>query len=268
MNHLSTAQLATYLGVTKRTIQRRSNREKWPFIVDKGLGGTRHLYAFETLPASIKNRVIAQIITKHRQYGAGYLNHKSTYDNHTKGASTDVLNSFIVANTTGGDGWLAQHIFAEQFPHPLDASEHEKEYMKIGVLELAYLYVANFTLGKIRGFDEFCKLYNSRQIALKAAIYQVISRVSRITLLRWEKQLQQSGKQHLINDASDKQITTFDKDLIQIAQELLMTTPNLTAKSLKQYFVIIFPERRTPDEERISAWLKQQKQVIENETRK
>ena len=67
MNRLSTTQLSTYLGVTKRTIQRRSNREGWPFIIATGLGGTRRLYAFETLPAKVRNRVIAQIIAKHKQ---------------------------------------------------------------------------------------------------------------------------------------------------------------------------------------------------------
>lgn len=256
MNHLSTAQLSTYLQVTKRTIQRRSTREGWPHITTKGLGGTRRLYVFATLPISIKNRVVAQIIAKHERYGLEY-----SADKPTQRVLNIADNTFIVAKTTQNQDWLTQHIFAEQCPHPLDIIEHNKDYIKIGLLELAHLYVLTFSYRKIKGYDKFCQLYNSRQLVLKADIYQVIVKVSRITLLRWEKQLKQMGKQTRLLDIKNEHKAMVERDLIEIAQELLMASPNLSAKRLKQYFLTIFPERETPSQAQLRSWLKLQKSL-------
>ena len=55
MNHLSTAQLATYLQVTKRTIQRRAIRESWSYITQTSLGGKRRMYEFASLPDFLRS---------------------------------------------------------------------------------------------------------------------------------------------------------------------------------------------------------------------
>lgn len=256
MKYLSTAQLSTYLQVTKRTIQRRAVRGNWSYMIKKDLGGTRRLYEFATLPTKVKNRVIAEIIAKHERIGLEY-----STDEPTQRVLNIDNNPFIVAKKTEDQDWLTQHIFAEQSPHPLDTVEQQKEYIKIGLLQLAYLYVLSFYFRKIKGFDEFCHLYNSRQLALKSAVYQVVGKVSRITLLRWEKQLKPMGEPSGSLNANSKQATMIDKDLIEIAQELFIISSNLTAKRLKQYFLTIFSDRHIPSEAQLSSWLKLQQSL-------
>lgn len=258
MNHLSTAQLATYLKVTKRTIQRRAIRESWPYIIQASLGGKRRMYEFASLSADVKLRVMGQIIAKHEQQGANYSPAEPV-------EQSAILpnNPFIAPVQHNGQGWLSQHIFAEQFPHPLDVVELNKEYIKTGLLVLVQLYIMSFGLGKIKSFDEFCHLYNNRELALKQEVFGVVNKVSRITLLRWEKQFQQHGEQSLLVAIENEPQYWLDRDLAIMAQELLMSTPKLTAKRLRQYFLTVFPDRTIPSERKLSAWLTQQKSQVQ-----
>lgn len=258
MNHLSTAQLATYLQVTKRTIQRRAIRESWSYITQTSLGGKRRMYEFASLSADVKLRVVGQIITKHEQQGANY-----SLAEPVEQSTILPNNPFIVAAQHNGQGWLSQHIFAAQFPNPLDVVELNKEYIKTGLLVLARLYIMSFGFGKIKGFDAFCKFYNNRELALKQEVFGVVNKVSRITLLRWEKQCQQHGEQSLLVAIENEPQYCIDRDLSIMAQELLMSIPKLTAKRLRLYFLTIFPDRTIPSERKLSAWLAQQKSQVQ-----
>ena len=252
MNKLSTAQLSQYLSVTKRTIQRRSNREGWPYEQKTGLGGTRRLYEFSGLPVDVRQKVIAYIIAKHEQQGLDYVpdQPKEPHD-----ASVFELGDtpFIVYDNFRPDNWVSQHSFA----HGLDVTELDKEYVKVGLLVLARLYILSFSLGKIKGFDQFCQLYNDRKLGLNSEIYLVVNRISRITLLRWEKQQQAQGDVHQVMNVGDQDEVLFDRDLRRMAQEVLMVSPKITAKRLRQHFLTIFTDRKIPSERRLSLWLKQ-----------
>ena len=252
MNSLSVTQLAEYLQVTKRSVQRRAKREQWPFKACTGLGGTRRMYTFVSLPNDVKQRVISRMIAKHEQQGFEY-NPNTSNKKHT------LLDSpFIVATKIDASEWYSQHIFACGGGDALDTAELNKAYLKVGLLVLAQLYVSRFAVGKIKGFDAFCQLYNSRQLTLHKAIYTKVNHFSRITLLRWEKQLKESDtERQLSGNANFK--NALDSDLHNIAQELLMTSPQLSANRLRQYFLTIFPDRKISSNQSLSLWLKQQK---------
>ena len=255
MNSLSVTQLAEYLQVTKRSVQRRAKREHWPFKGCTGLGGTRRMYTFASLPDDVKQRVISRMIAKHEQQGFEY-NANTPNKKHAR-----LDSPFIVTTKVDGGYWYSQHIFAsceDDGVDKLDAIELNKAYIKVGLLVLAQLYVTSFAVGKIKGFDAFCQLYNTRQLILHKAIYTKVSHISRITLLRWEKQLKESGAEGLLTGCFDDK-NALDSDLHNIAQELLMTSPQLSANRLRQYFLTIFPDRKIPSNQSLSLWLKQQK---------
>lgn len=65
MNGLNANQLSQYLGITKRSVQRRANREKWPFKEQKGLGGITRMYSFDSLPGTVKPKIAASIVSNH-----------------------------------------------------------------------------------------------------------------------------------------------------------------------------------------------------------
>lgn len=257
MNSLSVTQLAEYLQVTKRSVQRRAKREQWLYKERTGLGGTRRMYTFVNLPSDIKQRVISRMIAKHEQQGFEY-NPNTSNKKHT------LLDSPFIVTTVDAKHWYSQHIFASHesihkgdSADKLDTTELNKAYIKVGLLVLAQLYVTSFAVGKIKGFDAFCQLYNTRQLALHKAIYTKLSHISRITLLRWEKQLKTHGAQAQLMDGFDDK-NALDSDLHNIAQELLMTSPQLSANRLRQYFLTIFPDRKIPSNQYLSQWLKQQ----------
>lgn len=259
MNKLSTSQLSQYLSVTKRTIQRRANREDWQYEQKLGLGGTRRLYEFSGLPVDVRQKIVANVIAKHEQAGLNYAPDQPKQPNHA--SVCELANTpFIVFDKARSGNWLSQHSFA----HGLDVTELDKEYVKVGLLVLAKLYVLSFSVGKIKGFDQFCQLYNQRELALNSAIYPVVNRISRITLLRWEKQQLQQGNTHQLMNVDEHGEVMFDRDLRLMAQEILMVSPKITARRLRQHFLTIFSDRKIPSERRLSLWLKQQNEHIVN----
>lgn len=259
MNKLSTSQLSQYLAVTKRTIQRRAIREGWVYEEQVGLGGVRKMYHFPSLPVDVRQKVVAHIIAKHEQQGLNYVPEQPKKPH---SASVFDLNDtpFIVFDKASPGDWLSQHSFA----HPLDVIELDKEYVKVGILVMARLYLLSFSLGKIKGFDQFCQLYNQRKLAIDPAIYAIVANVSRITLLRWEKQQQLNGTVHHIMTVGDDDEVLFDRDLRKMAEEVLMVSPNISAKRLRQHFLTIFTDRKIPAERRLSLWLKQQQERKSN----
>ena len=256
MNKLSTSQLATYMKVTKRTIQRRSIRENWPFEEQEGLGGIRKMYIFSGLPISVRQVVTSRIITKHKQQGLNYEANKPK-EPHMASALNLSDSPFIVLNQAEQGDWISQHSFA----HELDITECDKEYIRVGIMVLVRLYILSFSLGKIKGLDEFCRLYNERKLALNETVYNFVGRVSRITLLRWEKQQHLNGTTHdiLISNSADRIL--FDYDIQQIAKEILVISPDTSAKQFRQYFMTIFPQRKIPSVRRLSMWIKRQKEL-------
>ena len=255
MNKLSTTQLSQYLSVTKRTIQRRAIRERWVYDQQAGLGGMRKMYKFSSLPVDVRQKVVAHIIAKHEQQGLDYVPDQIKQP-HAASVFDLADTPFIVFDKASPGDWVSQHSFA----HELDITELDKEYVKVGILVLARLYILSFALGKIKGFDQFCQLYNQRKLALDRAVYSLVSRVSRITLLRWEKQQQANGTVHHIMTVGDDDEVLFDRDLRRMAEEVLMVSPKITAKRLRQHFLTIFNDRKIPSERRLSLWLKQQTQ--------
>ncbi|MFX8262528.1 hypothetical protein ABTL46_21985, partial [Acinetobacter baumannii] len=51
-------QLAAALGVTKRALELRAQRERWPFAEEPVRGGRRRLYPLESLPADVTAAIV------------------------------------------------------------------------------------------------------------------------------------------------------------------------------------------------------------------
>lgn len=247
MKTLTTAQLAEYLQVTKRTVQRRSVRESWSYRTEIGLGGERKLYIFECLPPAVKHLVVANIVAKHEQVGL-------SMSRNSKQSPLDSLfdlkdNHFIVLEKYDPAHWITQHIFA----HELDASQLNKAYIRQGLLVLAKLYVLCHKVHKIAGFDQFCQLYNTHALALHADVYKMINQVSRISLLRWEKQLT-TGELTMIKNEQ-----LLDETMIEMIEEVLLISPNISARQLRQHFVTLFNDRKPPSELIFAQYIEQYK---------
>lgn len=244
MKKLSIRELAQYLSVTKRTVQRRAIKEDWPFDQRIGLGGTKRLYNFNTLPEQVKSKVVAAIIARHEAHVVPQMD-----------AQQEGYTPFIVEDEKDPYDWLSQHCFS----HKMDNSELNKDYLKLGLLALARLFVEQAGKGKIKGFDEFCQQYNERLLDIDEAIYNVIKQVSRISLLRWEKKEQELAFAADNEHKAAQPAPAFDKELRAIADEILMVSPNITAKLMRQHFLTFFSDKPTPDESQLQLWIRQAK---------
>lgn len=247
MKTLSTAQLAEYLSVTKRTIQRRGIKESWAFETEVGLGGERRLYIFDCLPPAVKHLVVANIVAKHEQCGLAFN------DNNEKAPFNSLFdlkhNHFITLDKYDPEHWTTQHIFA----HALDSSELNKAYIRQGLLVLAKLYVACHQVKKIAGFDQFAQLYNTQALALNERVYHMIKHVSRISLLRWEKQLSTGEFANVPNEP------LLDKAMIDMIEEVLLISPDISAGQLRQHFVTLFTGRKLPKTYIFAQYIEQYK---------
>ena len=165
MQHLDTAQLATYLNVTKRTIQRKAIKNKWPYTEQIGLGGTKRLYLYSALPPTIKNKIVAAIIVSH------------------EGKATAAIGKVTaLAHRPLDPNEFYKTLCTTQ---PANLKHVNKYHLKLGLLALARQFVADGQFGKIEGFDTFCQQYNNRTVDVAPFVYGAIAHVSRITLLRW-----------------------------------------------------------------------------------
>lgn len=248
MKKLSTRELAQYLNVTKRTIQRRAIKENWAFEETIGLGGTKRLYHFATLPEAIKSKVIANIIARHESHGGSDDDYPVQIDSARQ-------HPFILSQQQSPQDWLAQHCHN----HKTRQSELNKNFLKLGLLALAREYVKQSGQGKIKGFDEFCQQYNDRLLSLDSLLYNTISHISRISLLRWEKKEQQLAFADDAEGGSAVDGAPMDKELTAIAEEILMVSPDITAKRMRQHFLTFFADKKIPDEQQLKTWLRQAK---------
>lgn len=247
MKKLSTSELAQYLCVTKRTVQRRAIKESWVYEERVGLGGTKRLYDFSSLPENVKAKVVACIVARHESYDSTQLESLLVQqDNETP---------FIAEYEQDPSNWLSQHCFN----HQVDNAELNKDYIKLGLLALARLFVDQAGEGKIKGFDEFCRQYNTRALDIDPEVYAIVRHISRISLLRWEKKEQEMADFKDI-DASVSDAGVFmDKDLRQVAQEIIMVSPKITATRMREHFLTFFPDKKIPDEAQLRLWIRQSK---------
>lgn len=243
MDKLTTAQLAEYLDVTKRTIQRRAIRENWLFAEAKGLGGSRRLYSYATLPQNIRHQIAAAIIDKHEALSA-FSAAKS------KKQCTIAL--------TPAD--FLQLLYGDAPAHP---EAVDKNRLKLGVLALALLYVKSFQIGKIKGFEVFCKSYNKRQLGISPFVFTTINSISRITLLRWEKKAPLWCE--AMTSTGGEQILDYDlaRSLNTILKEVLLLNPTMTAERARQYLVFLFAKETIPDTPQIEQCIAAPKQQTE-----
>lgn len=180
---VTTRQIAKVLQCTKRTVQRRTQREGWPYSLESGLGGQRKVYEFDALPPLIQESFINYYCDLFNPSVAVMLPTSDDEDDTTKATDDELETRQATENS------FSNHPFAQINP-PLSAHfTDDKTAMRAGLLSLALAYVAQQNMGKVKGFDCFCQIYNAHKFALQPCVYGAIKRISRITLLRWQKVL-------------------------------------------------------------------------------
>ena len=158
------AQLSLILGVAKRTIQKRAVVENWPYEEKKARGGTRRLYTVNNLPETAQSDIAKCLV-------AGV----------DDGSAAEKIISIEQRVKSEKDRNYIREIIDGNFT---------KDTVRVSLVILADFYHKKRNIGKVKGFDEFCKRYNQRGIDVNPQLYSIIKTASRISLLRWQKNYQ------------------------------------------------------------------------------
>lgn len=249
MKALTSAQLAQYLAVTQRTVQRKAINEGWVYQEQYGLGGIRKLYPYAALPQQIKNKIVARIIVSHDSL----CKHDSLSDDKTLSIAETEENLFAAITHNKPYEWLHQYCMS----HKADKAKLNRHYIKLGILGIARAYIDEVGKGKIKGLDAFCPQYPN--LGLDELVYQVVPQLSRISLLRWEKNEVQwlAHNAEVISNARRKVV--LDKLISRVALEVVMVTPGISARRLHQHLKTFVSSRKTPSLAQLKTWLAQQK---------
>ena len=227
---LSVAQLAGYLRVTKRTVQRKAVRQRWPYTEQKGLGGSSRMYSFATLSNDIKAKIIAAIIG---------------------GQERLTSQAGITVGLISGSAPVTSIVLSP----PLDPKFIDKTCIKLSLLVMARQHTRHTNQGKIKGIDSFCLLYNARQLDIDDAVYGVVKHISRITLLRWEKAETTLLWSEAYGSEDDQETQVFNELLKNIAKEVLLVSPDISTQHLRLHFLTFFAHQPIPAEAQITQWL-------------
>lgn len=237
-------QIAAYLLVSKRSIQIKAKNENWPFTEVKGRGGKVHKYALVDLPAHIcvqvKEAIINETTTTAAQSGRAYLAVNEQSDRFAQEQTTQVKQQN-----------LKQLAALENIPAKASA--------KIHLLKAVQNFVSANNLPKVRGFDLFSERYNQGELDIPAEYVSLIPKVSRITLLRWQKTVDQKGIAGLVikPKRSGKSIIDSDKELADFCIAMIYEYPHVKATQIKEGLIARFYQvgKSLPAETTIRDWL-------------
>ncbi|MFT5164235.1 MAG: hypothetical protein ACI9FJ_002836 [Alteromonadaceae bacterium] len=182
---ITTKEISDVLGITKRTIQRQSNSEHWPYRLASGIGGTHRVFDFVVLAGRIKTRFVDCLVNKLGPVAlASLLAEHHYYDP-----------QLIVDDTKEtAVRWLTDHSFALGNATLSAAQLNDTIAIRTGILSLAWRFAEQLGKGKINGFDTFAQQYSAHAFAIQPGVYEARPKVSRISLLRWAKADCHGGK--------------------------------------------------------------------------
>ncbi|WP_304635507.1 DDE-type integrase/transposase/recombinase [Pseudoalteromonas sp.] len=244
MDHFTAHQIAAYLLVSKRSIQIKAKSEDWPYTEFKVRGGKVRKYALIDIPAHICVQVQEGLISENNS-----------------------------SATQSGKAYLVVEEHANQLiQSQVQACKHEnlrllaslenvstKASAKVGVLKAAESFLSANSLPKVAGFDLFSERYNQGLLEDLIDYKVLIPSVSRITLLRWQKTIDEKGIAGLAIKprSKGKSIIDSDKELSDFCTAMLYEYPHVKATQIKEGLIARFynTAKSLPAETTIRDWL-------------
>jgi hypothetical protein len=131
----------------------------------------------------------------------------------------------------------------------------DKTCIKLGLLTMVRQHINDTHQGKIKGIDDFCRLYNTRKLDIDAAVYAVVKGISRATMLRWEQAETTLLWRKVCGNKDDQAALAFNESLKNIAKEVLLIVPDISAQHLRLHFLTFFAHQPIPAQSQIAQWL-------------
>ena len=175
MEYFTAREISEAVGLSKRAITLRANKENWDFIKIEGRGGLIPHYVTEKLPADIKSSLRAMY---------GEIDDVEKRANHAAEFHREVAK-----RKSEQEIQLKRDALLKE---PLNLEGNKRATTALCILKLAQASIDE-SIGKTASWTSFVESYNSRELEIEESHYQVKSHLSIRTLIRWEKAYAEKG---------------------------------------------------------------------------
>ena len=212
---------------TARSVSRKANREKWPFVevaAKGGPGGKRKEFSIQSLP-----QITREYLAIQNAAASGCL-----YPANSAAAAGAAIGEQIATEAAESH----KRFLANQEQSLAEFSTLPPEQQQVAKARLALLEARN-SYKKTTGIraivpasKKFAVLYMARQIKLPDWIYQCISRkgkpsLSYSSLNRWDQDYKAHGIMGLVDDYKSPSKTSVPKDVREFIQALKTAHPDI-----------------------------------------
>ena len=223
----SAVEIADALGVSRRNVSIRANKESWTKRNRAGRGGGFE-YQISLLPADVQGIVSTHLAQKVSQLRPEFIDGKRVADKANKRAERDEINTSH--NKQAG---LAQY-------NQLTGDAKKRVDAKLRVC-MAYkqFLIPYISIGKkVEGEKEFIAQINSKKLDLGQEVTSVIKQVSFSGVRRWVKSLDELGPASLAGNyraqAERKHLIDEHEELQAFCRGMLFHKPDIQATNLRE----------------------------------
>lgn len=225
MEQVSAVEIAEVLGVHVRTVQLRSNREKWPFLTDMARGGAVRVFPLRHLPEEIRIKVV-----RHRVAGGQIV---------VSPAVAEAVAKARAGRQDQAEQAEVERIRRERQHAAFAQLRTEKQavaYARRDVLRACDSYLKAAAANRKKdGIAEFSALYNNGEIKLPAAVTIHVPSTSVSSILRWQRDFNAGGLLGLVNGYCNPKrgTTTLAKEHQDLAVSMLVAHPHCTINVIR-----------------------------------
>lgn len=245
MSTYTANQIAEALGVSKRIILIRSEKDSWAFELKKGRGGQIRHYAIADLPIDVQTAINKQTPTEqdtniaHRAINAATFALKSQATNQQITAQQKQASLKAFAGISG--------------------INQARAVEKVNILTAAKKHQRRTGQPKVKAWTEFCDHYNSNHPSIDQSQFTHHNRISYISLSRWEKAYNTKGIMALVGNYGQTKgsgIIDSTPELKEYCLALIQTYPHIKGERIADMLEAEFNGKYdTPAASTCRAWL-------------
>lgn len=247
---LDIGEIAAALRVTKRSAERRAQREHWPYTERTGKGGTARLYALADLPAGVQASVNKHLAIR----AASQASASPDYQ-----AGRKIGRELAISERMETTLQHRQQEAGAAAAAGLTGAARERMQARLDVLSRLSAFAARRNMGNQQTLEEFSAAYAAGEIEVNANTRAVLGdSVSPISLWRWRKTVKTQGPAALAGSYGNRAGTGKIESAAAVREfviGLMADKPHITAAVLYQVLLANFHGQALPSARSVERFM-------------
>ncbi|MFA5718901.1 MAG: Mu transposase C-terminal domain-containing protein [Desulfobulbaceae bacterium] len=217
-------EIAEAMAVSKRAVNIRASKERWPFVTDLDKGGQIKIYLSRLLPEDVR---IA--LAKHKATNGGLIGLPGT------GAGIEAGLNVRRKQAEAAERERIERERRHAAFAKLPADRQATAYARRDVLRACDGFLAAAAVNnRKRGLAEFCGLYNDGSVRMPERVREQVGRLSVSTVMRWQRDYNQAGLMGLANGYCNPRrgSTSLAEEHQKFAISMLVHHPHCTVQAI------------------------------------